>query len=119
MRHHREARGATDISFFLAKRFASFALTLLAASIVIFTVLDVLPGNVAEVMLGESATPEALAALSAKLGLERPPLVRYLDWMKGLAVGDLGTSIAYDTAITQLVAERLVVTVPLALMAMA
>ena len=119
MRHHREARRETDISFFLAKRFASFALTLLAASIVIFTVLDVLPGNVAEVMLGESATPESIAALSAKLGLDRPPLVRYLDWMKGLATGDLGISIAYDTPITQLVAERLVVTVPLALMAMA
>ena len=119
MRHHREARGETDISFFLAKRFASFAATLLAASIVIFTVLDILPGNVAEVMLGESATQESIAALSAKLGLDRPPLVRYLDWMKGLATGDLGISIAYDTPITQLVGERLVVTVPLALMAMA
>jgi ABC-type dipeptide/oligopeptide/nickel transport system permease component len=52
--------------------FASFVLTLLAASVVIFTVLDVLPGNAAEVMLGESATPESLAALTAKLGLDRP-----------------------------------------------
>jgi peptide/nickel transport system permease protein len=119
LRHHREACGGSDISFFLAKRFASFVATLLAASIVIFTVLDVLPGNVAEVMLGESATAESIAALSAKLGLDRPPLVRYLDWLNGLVTGDLGLSIAYDTPITQLVAERLVVTVPLALMAMA
>jgi peptide/nickel transport system permease protein len=119
LRHHREARGGSDISFFLARRFASFVATLLAASIVIFTVLDVLPGNVAEVMLGESATPESVAALSAKLGLDRPPLARYLDWLNGLATGQLGLSIAYDTPITQLVAERLVVTVPLALMAMA
>ena len=80
--------------------------------------LDVLPGNAAEVMLGESATPESVAALSARLGLDRPALVRYADWMKGLATGDLGTSIAYDTPIAQLVGERLVVTVPLALMAM-
>ncbi|MGZ5252445.1 MAG: ABC transporter permease, partial [Caldimonas sp.] len=106
------------MSFFLAKRFASFVLTLLAASAVIFTVLDVLPGNAAEVMLGESATPESVAALSARLGLDRPALVRYGDWMKGLATGELGSSIAYDTPITQLIGERLVVTVPLALMAM-
>ena len=110
---------APAISFFLAKRFASFVLTLLAASVVIFTVLDVLPGNAAEVMLGESATPESLAALTAKLGLDRPPLVRYVDWMKGLATGELGISTAYDTPITQLIGERLRVTVPLALLAMA
>ena len=80
--------------------------------------LDVLPGNAAEVMLGASATPESVAALSARLGLDRPPVVRYVDWMKGLATGDLGISIAYDTPISQLIAERLAVTVPLALMAM-
>jgi peptide/nickel transport system permease protein len=91
---------------------------LLAASVVVFTVLDVLPGNAAEVMLGESATPESVAALSAKLGLDRPALVRYGDWMRGLATGELGTSIAYDSPIAQLVGERLAVTVPLALMAM-
>jgi len=110
---------APAISFFLAKRFASFVLTLLAASAVIFAVLDVLPGNAAEVMLGESATPESLAALTARLGLDRPPLVRYVDWMKGLATGDLGISTAYDTPIAQLIGERLRVTVPLALLAMA
>ncbi len=93
-------------------------LTLLAASVVIFTVLDVLPGNAAEVMLGASATPESVAALSARLGLDRPPVVRYVDWMEGLATGELGTSIAYDTPISQLIGERLAVTVPLALMAM-
>ena len=80
--------------------------------------LDVLPGNAAEVMLGESATPESVAALSARLGLDRPAFVRYTDWMRGLAVGELGNSVAYDVPVGQLVAERLVVTVPLALMAM-
>jgi hypothetical protein len=122
LRHHKNLPHpdeAPAISFFLAKRFASFVLTLLAASVVIFTVLDVLPGNAAEVMLGESATPESLAALTAKLGLDRPPLVRYVDWMKGLATGELGISTAYDTPITQLIGERLRVTVPLALLAMA
>ena len=56
--------------------------TLLVASVVIFIVLDVLPGSAADVMLGETATPEAKAALSAKLGLDRPPLQRYGAWMK-------------------------------------
>ena len=92
--------------------------TLLVASAVIFAVLDILPGNAAEVMLGDTATPESLKALSAKLGLDQPPLVRYGQWMVGLASWDLGNSISYDTPITQLIAERLVVTVPLALMAM-
>jgi len=123
LRHHKKSiettRGASAISFFLFKRFASLLLTLLAASVVVFTVLDILPGNAAEVMLGESATPQSVAALSAKLGLDRTPVVRYVDWMKGLATGELGMSIAYDTPIAQLVGERLVVTVPLALLAMA
>ncbi|MEO9067315.1 MAG: ABC transporter permease, partial [Caldimonas sp.] len=106
------------MSLFLVRRFASFVATLLVASIVVFTVLDVLPGNIAEVMLGESATPESVAALSTKLGLDRSAPVRYADWVKGLASGDLGTSVAYDTPIAALIGERLAVTVPLALMAM-
>ncbi len=107
------------IALFLLKRFATFVLTLLAASAVVFTVLDVLPGNAAEVMLGETATPESLKALSEKLGLDRPPLVRYADWLRGLAHGDMGTSVAYDSPVADLVAERAAVTVPLAVMSMA
>jgi len=94
-------------------------LTLVAASVVIFAVLDVLPGNVAEVMLGESATAESLAALQAKLGLDRPPAERYASWMRGLAHGDMGTSHSYDSPVADLVKERALVTVPLAVMAMA
>ena len=80
--------------------------------------LDILPGNAAEVMLGATATPEAVQALTVKLGLDRPPLERYGQWMKGLATGDLGISVSYDTPIAQLIVERLAVTLPLALMAM-
>ena len=108
----------TTISTFLLRRFATFVATLLAASVVIFFVLDILPGNAAEVMLGESATPEAVKALSAKLGLDRPAPQRYAGWMKGLLTWDLGQSISYNTPVTELIAERLVVTLPLALMAM-
>jgi peptide/nickel transport system permease protein len=86
---------------------------------VIFAVLSLLPGNVVEVMLGETASPEAVAALTHKLGLDRPAWQRYLHWLSGLFTGDLGTSVAYDTPVSALLAERLAVTVPLALMSMA
>ena len=93
-------------------------MTLACASLVVFAVLDLLPGNAAEVMLGESATPEAVAALAQQLGLDRPAPERYLHWLAGLATLDVGNSHAYDTPIVALIAERLVVTVPLALLAM-
>ncbi len=107
------------MTLFILKRFATFVATLLAASVLVFAVLDVLPGNAAELMLGESATPESLKALSAKLGLDQPPLTRYAVWIKGLAHGDMGTSLSYDTPVLELVQQRLAVTLPLALMAMA
>jgi peptide/nickel transport system permease protein len=106
------------MTLFLLRRLAGMCLTLLLASAVIFAVLDVLPGNAAEVMLGESATPEAVRALEAKLGLDQPPIWRYLAWLRGLAVLDGGISISYDTPVRDLVVERLAVTLPLALMAM-
>ncbi|TXH62492.1 MAG: ABC transporter permease [Burkholderiaceae bacterium] len=106
------------MALFLLKRLASLLITLAVASVVVFAVLDLLPGNVAQVMLGESATPEAVAALEARLGLDRPAPVRYLDWLRGLVTLDFGTSHAYDSPIVELVAERLAVTLPLALLAM-
>ncbi len=86
---------------------------------VIFAVLALLPGNVAQVLLGETATPEAVAALMQRLGLDQPLWRRYLAWVSGLASGDLGLSVAYDTPVSALLAERAAVTVPLAVMAMA
>ena len=75
------------MSVFLLKRFATFVATLLVASVLVFAVLDVLPGNVAQVILGDTATPESIAALEKKLGLDRPVLVRYTDWVGGLLSG--------------------------------
>lgn len=106
------------ISLFLLRRFATFVATLLAASLVVFAVLDLLPGNIAEVMLGETATPEAVAALTKQLGLDAPAWDRYWHWMGGLATLNVGDSYSYNAPITELIAERLVVTVPLAVMAM-
>jgi peptide/nickel transport system permease protein len=104
---------------FLLKRFASFAATLAVASLVVFAVLELLPGNPAEVMLGDSATPESLAALETRLGLDRPAATRYLDWIGGLLQGRSARSYAYDTPTFELIGERLQVSLPLALLAMA
>jgi peptide/nickel transport system permease protein len=104
---------------FLLQRLASFGATLAVASLVVFAVLELLPGRPAEVMLGDTATPESIAALEAKLGLDRPAPQRYLTWVGGLLVGDSATSYAYDTPTFELIAERLQVSLPLALLAMA
>jgi len=105
------------VSVFLAKRLATFMATLLVASIIVFAVLELLPGSVAQVMLGDTATPEAIAVLEAKLGLDRPAPVRYLDWVAGWLRGESAISVSYDTPVAQLIAERLQVTLPLALLA--
>jgi peptide/nickel transport system permease protein len=104
---------------FLLKRFATFLATLLVASAVVFAVLELLPGNAAEVILGDTATPEAVAALEAKLGLDRPALQRYTDWVSGWLQGSSAESVSYGSPTAELIAERLRVTVPLAVMAMA
>ncbi|MDZ7812275.1 MAG: ABC transporter permease [Ideonella sp.] len=102
----------------LLRRLASLSLTLLVASALVFAALEWLPGNAAEVMLGESATPEAVAALEQKLGLDQPALTRYAQWVGGLLQGQPGLSLSYDEPTFALLAERMQVTGPLALMAM-
>jgi peptide/nickel transport system permease protein len=104
---------------FLLKRVATFLATLAVASVLVFAVLELLPGNAAEVILGDTATPESLAALQAKLGLDRPPLQRYADWVGGLLQGQTAQSISYDTPTAELIAERMRVTLPLAVLSMA
>ena len=101
---------------FALQRLALLAATLLFASFVVFTVLEVLPGNAAETMLGASATPEAVAALSHKLGLDQPFLTRYASWIGGALRGDLGQSYAYNSPILPLILQRLTVSGPLALL---
>ena len=103
---------------FLLKRMVTLLATLVVASIVIFLVLEVLPGDAAQVMMGPDASPEAVQALAAQLGLDRPPLARYGLWVAGMLTGDLGNSYAYSSPVLSLVLERLAVTVPLAVMAM-
>jgi peptide/nickel transport system permease protein len=103
---------------FLLRRLFTFVATLAVASVVVFAVLELLPGNAAQVILGESATPESLAAMETKLGLDRPPLERYAQWVGGWLRGDTAESISYGVPTAELIAQRLEVTLPLALLAM-
>ncbi len=103
---------------FVLTRLLSFVLTLLATSVVVFAVLELLPGNAAQVILGETATPESISAMEDKLGLNQPAASRYLSWMGGMLQGQTGQSISYDTPTAHLMAERMQVTLPLAVMAM-
>ena len=104
---------------YILRRLAALVLTLLAAALVIFVVLEILPGDPAAVTLGLNAAPEALAALRAEMGLDKPAVLRFFIWLGGLATGDLGQSYTYRVPVLQLIAERMAVTLPLALMAIA
>jgi peptide/nickel transport system permease protein len=106
------------MSIFLLKRLATFLLTLVAASALVFAALELLPGNAAEVMLGDTATPEAIVILEKKLGLDQPAAARYWKWMSGLMVGETAISTSYDTTTASLIRERMQVSLPLAAMAM-
>jgi len=104
---------------FALLRALSLAVSLLIASVVIFLVIEVIPGDPAAYMLGMNAAPEAIAALRAELGLNGSVIARYLAWAGGMLTGDFGTSYTYRVPVAELVAERAVVSVPLALYALA
>ncbi|ANT60037.1 MULTISPECIES: ABC transporter permease [unclassified Salipiger] len=101
------------------KRLTALALSLLAASLVIFLVVEVAPGDPASYMLGMNAQPDTVAALRSELGLDLPKWQRYLSWLGGMLSGDFGTSYTYRTPVAQMVADRIIVSLPLALYALA
>jgi len=107
------------MTLFLAKRALTMVLTLVAASLVVFVVLEVLPGDPALTILGVDAEPAAVEALRQRLGFDRPAALRYLSWLGGLASGEFGQSYTYSVPVSELVRQRLGVTVPLALISMA
>lgn len=104
--------------FWLARRSLGLCLALTAASAIIFVLMDLLPGDPAEIMLGTSARPDTLAALRAEMGLDRSAWVRYAEWVGGMVQGDFGKSQTYAVPVADLVRERLVVTLPLALLSL-
>ena len=104
---------------FIFGRLVSLVLSLLAASIVIFLVLEVVPGDPAAFMLGLNAAPDTVAALRQQLGLDAPLLERYFTWLFGMLQGELGTSYTYRVPVAELVGDRIWVSLPLAIYALA
>ncbi len=96
----------------------NLAVTLLASSLLVFAAMNLLPGDPAATMLGTSATPEDIARLHHQLGLDQPFLSRYLHWLGALFRLDLGQSLTYGVPVKSLIAQRLQVTLPLALFAL-
>ncbi|KZK92080.1 MULTISPECIES: ABC transporter permease [unclassified Pseudovibrio] len=100
--------------WFAFLRLIGLLTTLLAASLVIFVVLEVIPGDPAEVMLGLNAQPDTLAALRAELGLNAPLSTRYVNWLLGMLRGEFGVSYTYSVPVSELIGERIQVSLPLA-----
>jgi peptide/nickel transport system permease protein len=103
---------------FALRRFLGFAVTLLVAAIVIFWLLDLLPGDPAQFILGINATPESVASLRAQMGLDAPAHQRFIDWVLGMLRGDFGTSYTQRAPVAELIWGRLGVTLPLSVFAM-
>jgi peptide/nickel transport system permease protein len=99
-------------------RLVSLVASLAVASVVIFAVVEIIPGDTASFMLGLNASPETVAALRTQLGLDGGPVERYSTWVGGLLRGDLGTSYTYRVPVAELVAARIGVSLPLALYAL-
>ena len=99
-------------------RLISLCLSLIVASIVIFTVVEVVPGDPAAYMLGVNARPDTLAALRSELGLDMSLPERYFAWTTGMMQGDFGQSYTYRTPIAAMIADRVWVSLPLALFAL-
>jgi peptide/nickel transport system permease protein len=100
-------------------RLISLTASLIVASLVIFLALEIVPGDPAAYMLGLNASPETVAALRTELGLDAGPVQRYLGWVGGLVRGDFGISYTYRTPVAGMIVDRLQVSLPLALYALA
>ena len=102
---------------YLLRRASALAAALFVVSLLVFVVIRVLPGDPALVIMGTEGSPEAAARLREALGLNRPLLVQYADWLGRAITGDLGRSLQYDVPVSSLILSRLSVTVPLTLLA--
>ena len=104
---------------YAGRRIFSLVVSLWVASVVIFLALEVVPGDPAAYMLGLNAQEDTLNALREELGLNGGPVQRYLSWTGGMLQGDFGTSYTYRTPVSEMIADRLWVSLPLALYALA
>jgi len=107
----------STIARLVVSRLGSGTLTLLIVSLVIFTITALLPGDAAQALLGQEATPETVAALRAKFGLDQPAHLRYIHWLAGLVTGDPGNSLVNGMPVAELISGRLPNTLKLAAIA--
>ena len=91
----------------IAQRLALGLLTLFAISLIITFGVELLPGDLAQAILGQGATPETVRVFRLELGLDKPPYLRYLDWLRGMATGDMGVSLSNKRQISELIGIRL------------
>ena len=104
-----------DILTLVAKRLGLGVVTLFVVSILIFFAVELLPGDLAEAVLGQSATPETVAAMREQLGLNDPAIFRYFGWLQGAVVGDFGVSlIDQETRVSEKIGPRFMNTLFLA-----
>lgn len=103
---------------YILGRLVSLSLSLIVASLVIFTVIEVIPGDPAAFMLGLNADEATVQALRAELGIDGSKAARYLAWIGGMVQGDFGTSYTYRVPVAELVADRLWVSLPLAVLSL-
>ena len=101
----------------VAHRLGLGLLTMFVISILIFGAIELLPGDLAEEILGQSATPETVAAFRKEIGLDKPPVTRYVEWLGNVVQGNLGRSLANGREISELIGSRLPNTLFLALYA--
>jgi peptide/nickel transport system permease protein len=106
------------LTAYLAKRVLAGLVTLVVASIVVFSVLEVLPGDPARLMLGMNATADAVEALRVEMGLNQGALLRYFTWAGGLLSFDFGRSYTYSVPVIDLIRERAIVSLPLAVISL-
>jgi peptide/nickel transport system permease protein len=103
---------------YLIRRLLTLIITLLLVSVVAFVIVQLVPGDPAQLILGTEAPAEALAEMQAQLGLDRPLLWQYLTWLGRASRGDLGTSLRHERPVSILIAERLPVTLSLTILAL-
>lgn len=103
---------------YVLRRLTGFAITLFIAALIIFLLLDLLPGDPARFILGINATPEAVATLRMQMGLDAPTHERFLRWVLGMLGGDFGQSHTQRLPVGVLIAQRMAVTLPLSVFAM-
>ncbi|TQR20553.1 ABC transporter permease [Psychrobacillus vulpis] len=100
---------------YIIRRIILFVVTMATVSLITFSVFQVMPGDPIRIMLGTEADETQVETLKKQLGLDQPLHIQYMDWVKGLVTGDLGDSIRFSRPVTELLADRLPVTISLAL----